>query len=185
MNDTPAPRGRPRKNLAPKVEPKAQSKASYAMKAKPNWEGIEIDAEDTPDRLRIPPHMIPEGMSLQWVTVSVLGQPVPQHRAQFEKKGWTPVHQEDFDGRFDGMFMLKGADGEINFDGLVLMARPQEFTDRARQQDRKNAREQLQIQENALRGGQIDGVTLDAQHKSALQFNNISKSYERVVVPEK
>jgi hypothetical protein len=124
MTDEIKPRGRPRKNMPPKEAPKALPKMAYKMKAAPNWEGIDAEAEDTPDRLRIPPHMIPEGMSLQWVTNTVLGQPVQQHRAQFEKKGWTPVHQEDFDARFDGMFMQKGADGEINYEGLVLMARP-------------------------------------------------------------
>lgn len=184
MNDTPAQRGRPRKVL-PKAEAKAPPKTTHKMKAQPNWEGIDMEAEDTPDRLRIPISMIPEGMSLQWVTNSVLGQPVPQHRAQFEKKGWTPVHQEDFDGRFDGMFMPRGADGEIAYEGLVLMARPIEFTKRAKEQDRRNAREQLQIQEAALRGGQLDGVTLDTQDKSALNYNHVKKSYERIQIPEK
>src|SRR3989304_2837918 len=116
-------RGRPRKNLAPEESAKAPPK-QFKMKAKPNWENSDPDQEDTPDRLRINPALIPEGMAAQWVTDSVYGQGVPQHRADFERKGWTPVHQEDFDGQFDGMFMPKGKTGEIIVDGLVLMMRP-------------------------------------------------------------
>jgi hypothetical protein len=166
----------------PKKEEKAPPK--YKMKAKPNWEEIDPNTEDTPDRLRIPVEMWPEGLSLQWVTDSVLGQSMGQHRAIFERTGWTPVHQSDFDGKFDGMFMPRGAEGEIKYEGLVLMARPLEMTLKAKREDQKRAREQIEIKERALRGGDIPNVSLDAQHESALKTNKVSKSYERIAVPE-
>ena len=153
------------------------------MRAKPNWENIDANAEDTPDRLRIDPSLIPEGMALQWVTSQVYGQDVPQHRAGFEKKGWTPVHQEDFEGQFNGMFMPKGHDGEINMDGLVLMARPKQMNDAAQKRDKLKAMEQVQIKERALRGGDIP-ISLDAQHPSAVRQNRINKSMERIEVPK-
>jgi hypothetical protein len=166
--------GRPKKEEAPK----------YKMKAKPNWEDVDPNMEDTPDRLRIPFEQWPEGMSLQWVTDSVLGQSMGQHRSTFERTGWTPVHQSDFDGRFDGMFMQRGVEGEIKYEGLVLMARPMELTLKAKREEQRRAREQIEIKERALRGGDIPNVTLDATHKSALQTNKIGKSYERIAVPE-
>ena len=172
--------GRPRKNLV--VEPKQPPK-QLKMKAKPNWENFEADSDDTPDRLRISPDMIPEGMSAQWVTDSIYGQAVPQHRADFERKGWTPVHQEDFDGIYDGMFMPKGMQGEINVEGLVLMMRPKQITDKAKITDRRRAREQVAIKEQALRGGDLP-ISLDSTHPSALQSNRITKTVERISVPK-
>lgn len=182
MSEAPIKRGpgRPRKNLEAAIEPKAQPKSK--MKARPNWETVDPEADESPDRLRINPSMIPEGMSAQWVTDSVYGQGMPQHRADFERKGWTPVHQEDFDGLFDGMFMPKGAQGEIRVEGLVLMMRPKEFTDKAKHQDYVKAREQVFIKEQALRGGDIQ-TSLDSRHSTALNSNRISKTVERITIP--
>ena len=182
MNDTPVKRGpgRPRKAAAVEREP---LRPSLKMRAKPNWEDVDPEAQDSPDRLRIDPNLIPEGMAAMWVTDSVLGQGVPQHRGQFERKGWTPVHQDDFDGQFDGMFMPKGAPGEINNEGLVLMMRPKQMSDRAEKENKRKAYEQVAIKEQALRGGDIP-IPSDPRHSTALNFNKIGKSYERLPIPE-
>lgn len=180
------PKGRPKgsKNKPkPQPEPNTLPPSRYKMKAKPNWEDIDVDAPDTPDRLRIDPSLVPPGMSLQWVTDSVYGQPVPQHRAEFEKRGWTPVHQEDFDNVYDGLFMPKGMAGEIRVEGMVLMARPEELTKRAKALDRRRANEVVRIKEQALRGGDIN-TSLDSQHPSALQTNRINRSMERIEIPK-
>jgi hypothetical protein len=172
--------GRPPKNVAglSKAEPK-----QFKMKVKPNWEDMEATDDDTPDRLRINPNLVPEGMSLQWVTDSVLGQATPQHRADFEKRGWTPIHQEDFNGVYDGMFMPKGASGEINVEGLVLMARPTQLSEKAHNLDRRRANEQVHIKEASLRGGDLP-IGLDSQHPSALRTNRINKTVERISIPD-
>lgn len=171
--------GRPRKNPAVQHEPKRPK-----MRAAPNWETFEPSSEDTPDRFHISPDLIPEGYALQWVTDSVYGQPMGQHRMIFEKGGWTPVHQDDFDGQFDGMFMKRGDyTKEINLDGMVLMARPKQLHDAAKRRDMIAAREQISIKEAALRGGDIP-TTLDSRHPSAVGSNKISKSYERIDIPK-
>jgi hypothetical protein len=180
------PKGRPRKPLQDGEsvvgEPVIKApKRSWAMKAKPNWETMVHD-DGSMDRFRIAKEMIPEGMDLQWVTDTVMGQPVIQHRSDFEKKGWTPVHQEDFDGRFDGMFMSKGQEGEINNGGQVLMARPIELSIKARQRELKEAKEKISIREAALRGGDIPGVNFDTQHQSI--HNKVARSWERLEVPK-
>lgn len=180
MSDQPKKRGRP---AAVEREPKHEQKPNLKMRAKPNWEDINPTEADTPDKLHIDPNLIPPGMSALWVTDSIYGQPQPQHRATFERKGWTPVHQEDFDGQFDGMFMPKGADGEIKMDGLTLMMRPKELTDRAKKQERRAALEQVAVKEQALRGGDLN-TSLDSQHESALGYNRIKKSVERIAIPE-
>jgi hypothetical protein len=68
-------------------------------------------------------------------------------------------------------------------EGLVLMARPSELSDRARKIERRAALEQVHIKEQALRGGDIP-ISLDARHASALQTNKIGKTYERLPIPE-
>ena len=165
------------KGIGPKVEPK------FKMKASPNWETFEADSIDTPDRLHIDKALVPEGMALMWVTDAVRGMAMPQHRGSFERKGWTPVHQSDFDGQFNGMFMPRDREGEILVDGLVLMARPKELSDRARKLDQMRAREQVNIKEQSLRGGDIN-TSLDSRHPTALRSNTINKSFERISVPE-
>ena len=175
--------GRPRKAAGTEREEKREVKPSLKMRAKPNWEDIDPTDSDTPDKLHIDPSKIPPGMSAQWVTDSIYGQPQPQHRAGFEKKGWTPVHQDDFDGQFDGMFMPKGMDGEIKMEGMVLMMRPKELTDRAKKRDRRDALEQVAVKEQALKGGDMP-VSLDSTHPSAVGFNRINKSVERIQIPE-
>lgn len=177
-------RGRPRKNPVEREAMREPQGKRWKMRANPNWEDMDATSLDVPDRYRVPPHMVPDGMSLQWVTSSVFGQDVPQHRSNFERNGWTPIHQDDFDGQFDGMFMPKGKTGEVTVDGLTLMARPKEITDRAKHREVVAAYEQVAIKEKALRGGDLP-ISLDASHPSAIKSNRITKSLERVEIPEK
>lgn len=174
--------GRPRKDATP---PQA-APGKYKMRAKPNWDALDETDESSVDRLRLPASFLEKykDLSFQWVTDSVFGQSDPQHRGRFEKGGWTPVHQGDFDGELNGLFMKVGDDSEINVGGQVLMARPKELTDRARLLDRRAALEQVAIKEQALRGGDIP-VTLDARHPSAVNSNRINKSIERIEIPDK
>ena len=191
MNDTPTvkrPRGRPRKNPLPGVEREAVrepvSSKKFKMRAAPNWEAVDPSATDSPDRLKIDPALIPEGMSAQWVTDSVLGQGMPQHRSKFERKGWTPVHQDDFDGQFNGLWMPKDAPGEVNNGGQVLMMRPKEMSLKAEREDKRRARLQVEIKEAALTGGDLPGVSLDPNHPSARNSNRIRKTREQIEIPE-
>ena len=188
MNDEvvkPRGRGRPRKSVefSGRESLRENSERPLKMRAKPNWESIDASAADTLDRLHIDPSLIPEGMSAQWVTSTVYGQGVPQHRSKFEARGWTPVHQDDFDGQFNGMFMPKNADGEINVDGLVLMMRPKELTAKAQHRDRVKALQEVAIKERDLKGGALN-IPLDSTHSSALNSNKINRTLERIVIPE-
>lgn len=184
-NETPVKRGpgRPRKHAG--VERDAKHEViQHKMRAKPNWETMRPQEDtDSQDKLRISRDRIPEGMDAQWVTDSIFGQPQPQRRAIFERTGWTPVHQDDFDGRFDGEFMPAGQSGEIKVDGSVLMMRPLEISTRAKRNDLRAAREQVAIKEQSLRGGDV-GTSLDSTHHTALRSNKINKTVERISVPE-
>ena len=177
------PKGVPRK---PKTE-SAQVQAApttgrSSRRGRPNWENYD-ESEDSQDRLHIGKDLFPPGFDFMWVTDSVYGQSFQQHRSQFERKGWDPVHQEDFDGVFDGKFMPKGAQGEINVDGLVLMARPLEFSIRSREADRRKAVEAVQIKQQQITGGDLPGVSLDSRHPTAVASNKVNRTYEPVPIP--
>lgn len=179
------PRGKPRLRQTPVAAPARETpkRSRWTMKAGANWESNDVGVEDRADRLHIPREEFPEGMDFYWMANTVMGLEQTQARGQFERKGWTPVHSsEDFGGAFDGRFMPKGFDGEINVDGLVLMARPLELSIKARKRDEQRAREQVLIKEQALRGGDLP-VSLDPAHPSAVGSNRINRTYERIEVP--
>jgi len=176
-----APPPRPRMQYAP-IAPKPTG-SRWEMKAG-RWdtEAMDNSAEEGINALNISEELHPEGITLQWVTHSVYGQEQPQHRANFERAGWMPVHPEDFDGRFDGMFAPRGVPGEISHEGLVLMAKPTEAVKRSKMRDARRARDQVQIKERALYGGEIDAMGAD--HPSAKQFNHVRRSVEPIPVPQ-
>lgn len=156
------------------------------MKARPNWEdenyvGVGMDGVD---RLNIPKDMVQalhrDGVALQWITKSVRGQETPQELAKFTRGGWTPVHQSDFDGMLDGMFLSKGVDDVITVDDCMLVARPAEIQAKARRAEQRDAARPLQIAEEQLGHG-IPGVT-GSNHKSVQ--NSIKRTMERVEIPE-
>lgn len=127
------------------------------------------------DRFHIPQEMIPEGIDLQWNTDTVLGQPVMQERSMMEQQGWEAVTPDMFDGRFDGMFMRKGHQGEISVGGLVLMWRPIELTMEARAEEYHAARLARHTEERKMTSGSVDGVdpailTNDNPHARNMTF---------------
>lgn len=140
------------------------------------------DTSGDANALNISQDLHPEGITLQWVTHSVYGKEEPQRRAKFEQAGWLPVHPEDFDGRFDGMFAVKGSQGEIQSDGLVLMAKPSELVKKSRVREQRAARQQVQIKEQALYGGEINAMGAD--HPSAKNFNHVRRSVEAIPIPQ-
>ena len=109
----------------------------------------------------------------------VMGQPVIQHRSDFEKKGWTPVHQSDFDHVLDGRFMPKGIDEVIIVDDAILMARPIDIQRRALARLKADANAPLQIKQAELGTGlPVSG----GDHPSATRQNRINRSMERIEV---
>lgn len=188
------PKGRPRqKPLAPEVVAAAVKRAVERpsmlskMKSRPNWSDDTADnvGDEGVDRLHIPreivDHLAREGIALQWATRAVRGMEAPQEMAKYIKGGWTPVHQSDFDGLLDGMFLPKGLDAEIAVDDAILVARPISIQIRAKQREKAMAREPIAIKEAALgRGINVPG----GDHPSATMQNRINKTVERIEIPE-
>ena len=141
---------------------------------------FEYHPEDTEDRLRVPKEVIPDGITYQWITFEVFGQPQPQRVARWERQGWRPVPAE----RHKGMFMPNDYKGAIEIDGLRLMERPTEIDRRARAYEEQKARNQMGTKRQQLTGGNIPGVGFDTQHPSALRSNKMSGEWQRISVPK-
>ena len=167
---------------------RAQTKPSLLMKmkARPNWEsedfmGVGLDAVD---RLKIHDDILftlqRDGVALQWATRSVRGMETPQELSKMTKGGWTPVHQSDFDGILDGLFMPKGQDDIICVDDCMLVARPTALHQKSRRAMDRDANLPLQISEDQIGRG-IPGVT-GSDHKSVR--NQVKRTLERVDIPE-
>lgn len=195
-NETPAevvkkargwPKGKPRVTkakimaMADRAEPVSMLKK---MKARPNWEGEDFVGAgiDGVDRLKIPDEIVDalrrDGMALQWITRSVRGMETPQEVSRMTRGGWTPVHQEDFDGLLDGLFMPKGHSDVIGVDDCMLVARPVEIDSKARSANFRQARRPLQVVEDQIGHG-IPGVTGSDVHRYGGK-NTINKSFERI-----
>ena|SRR3990167_3849522 len=132
----------------------------------------------------IPKEMIPPGVDLQWVTDTIHGRPEIQSRISYERQGWQSVTGQMWGGLFDGMFMPKGHQGEINVLGQVLMERPLELTLEARREEQTAANAALRGAEARLRGGQIDGVKFETQHSTVKNITKVGFDGERLPVPE-
>jgi hypothetical protein len=135
--------------------------------------------------LEIPLDMFPDGIDLMWVSDSILGQPSPEIRQQFEINAWEPVSQDMFDGRFDGMFMRRGQRGEINVQGMVLMWRPMELTAEARAEERAAALAATRTTESSIKRGEVPGISEEAtQHHRARANTRVVRTFERGDIPQ-
>jgi hypothetical protein len=147
---------------------------------RPPEDYTEIDEEMV---LQIGKHEFPAGFDFQWVTEAVWGRPELQHRARFERAGWIPVHNDDFENKFRGRWVPWEYQGEIKQDGLVLMARSMSWTIKARESEARRANQRVQIKEQQLRQGALEGVTLSPQHPTAVRSNIVERSIDTISMP--
>jgi hypothetical protein len=115
----------------------------------------------------------PVGFDYQWKLKSVLNQDDIDRIRQNEMNGWEAVplrrHPE---------LMPKGWKGEtIEVGGLVLMERPKLFTDEAREQERRAAREAVITKESQMREGRSGDL-------GRREVNRFSKTRAPIDVPE-
>ena len=88
------------------------------------------------DRFHVPPEMIPDGWSYEWKSQTILGKENTAHMMHMQENGWTPVPAS----RHTGYFMPEGYEGPILRDDQILMERPKELTQEAREEDIAAAR---------------------------------------------
>ena len=179
-NEQPVSRPRPKLAEVRAEKPKA-AKKTWQMKAGNNWEtAVETDGDNV-NRLEVPADMIPEGMSFEFKTRSIFGQEMKQRLNAAYRAGWTPVHADDFDGRFAQMWSQDDS-GYIVYEACILCTRPIEMTEAARKREKKRAQEQIAMKEQAFKGGEMNAT--GANHPSATSTNRITRTMERIEIPK-
>lgn len=100
--------------------------------------------------------MIPSGQTYEWKRKSVFGQEDHENLVNLEQNGWTPV-PADRHPELSGRRAIAGA--EICRGGLILMERPNEITEEARELDNFAAKHQVaaQVQRLGLEGKRVAG----------------------------
>lgn len=124
----------------------------------------------------------PQGYDLQWLGISVWGQPLNFVVADFTRKGWEPVYADDFDGKF-GYMVPPNWEGPIVVQDLMLVARSMAWSEVARKRQRYEAESQVNVKVGQLRRGELDGVSLNPQHKHIEKTNMINVSLDQVRRP--
>lgn len=115
------------------------------------------------DRFHVPESDLIEGVSFEWKRVSVSGQEDPAYIGAQRRQGWEPVYAEDMPS-----LALDGYEGAIIKEGLQLMARPQELTDRANKEAQEASRRALldrQVQMGVAPSGHLQrhAPSIDSQ----------------------
>lgn len=100
--------------------------------------------------------IIPTGMTYEWKRKTVFGQEDTENLINLEQNGWNSVPA---DRHPELMGRRATAGGEICRGGLLLMERPAEITDEARELDTFAARHQVaaQVQRLGLEGKRAAG----------------------------
>lgn len=122
------------------------------------------------DDFHIDPRLIPEGWDYNWKRKVVAGMADPAYEVELAQGGWEPVEASRHP------FMMPGNHvGPIERRGMILMERPKEISDMAKQRELYNAREAVASKERAL--GMAPSGTLD---RSRTQIN---KQYVPMEIP--
>lgn len=159
--------------LAPKR--KASPRTSFDLS---QWDNINrVPDNDERDRYFVPPHLIPDGFSVEWKRMEILGKPDRKNLVQVETAGWRPAPADLFKE-----MLPSGYSGEIVEDGegMMLMIRPTKFSEEAKVEAYNNATQKVKDYENAT----MNRVT---GHKDVpSKVTAFSRSYEKdsVKVPD-
>lgn len=154
---------------AKSIETPEQSRARAEAKARKLRGNPELSGMDR-DKYWAPPP--PDGWDYQWRLKAVMGKDEIDQIRQDELNGWEAVplsrHPELMPRNWQG--------NTIEVGGLVLCERPLIFTQEAREEERRNAREAVLTKEMQMR----EGRSSDLGPRSV---NRFSKSHSRIDVP--
>lgn len=164
----PVRRGRPRKS-APNADrgpvhiaaaTTSREPAHEPVHATPRVRTRQSHATAQANPFDLPKDEIPEGSSYEWKRFSVSGQSAdhnPFYLASMRSQGWEPVdprrHPNWVPPRYDKPNIIR--------DGLILMERPVELTNEARQEQEGLARKQMRIAKERLGLAPKDTMTRD------------------------
>lgn len=155
------------------VDHRARAKARAAELAQ---HGAVADA-DSQDRFHVPADDVPEGWDYEWKRRTVLQKEDPAYQVQLSRTGWEPVPAS----RHPSYMPMDGKYETIERDGMILMERPKEISDRAKAYELQKARAQVRQKEeqlNAQPAGQFG-----RQKSDGSSLVKVGKSYEPIPIP--
>lgn len=133
--------------------------------------------EDGTDEFYIDASEIPPGWSYEWKRRTVLGADDPAYQVAVARQGWEPVPAH----RHPAMMPADWRGSTIERKGMVLMERPLEITQDARNRDLKQARLQVRAKEEQLNSSEGGQFERDNKGNSLVK---VRKSYESIPIPE-
>lgn len=104
----------------------------------------------------------PPGWTYEWKTHTVFGKNFPHYTTQLLRSGWAPVPAN----RHRELLFPEYVDESIIIDGLILMERPKELTDRRRLRERNKATDQVRNSEAKLVEAPAGTAPRDAHRKT-------------------
>ena len=176
VNNAPVPPVEMRKEMRPPMR-EDDPRARAAQRAAEIRGHVGVMDEGT-DEFFIPPEIVPEGWSYEWKRKTILGQEDPAYAVALARKGWEPVPAN----RHPSMMPDSGNFATIERKGMVLMERPLELTDEARQIELRRARAQVRQKEQQLNSAPAGTFDRNNKENSLVKVN---KSFEAIPVPEK
>lgn len=134
---------------------------------------------DEIDRFYFSPSIVPEGWTYEWKRRTLMGQEDPAYQVRLAAAGWEAVPvTRDSD---HAALMPAGYKGQtIERDGMILMERPKELTDEARDVELRRARNQVRAKEAQL--SSTPEGTMTREHERVRP--SIKKGYEPMAVPK-
>jgi len=186
MNE-PRPVGRPPKNLkpmnpleetdmttdfTPAQEGQSRGLREATIRAEELRNRMRMDklAPDMYDEFYISPTIIPEGWDYNWKRKTVAGAEDKEHGIEMAQSGWDPV-----DAARHPEMMPAGYRGCIERKGMILMERPKEISDMAKDRELSTARQAVRDKEQAI------GINRPGQFEATSK--KVSKSYGPIKIP--
>jgi hypothetical protein len=127
-------------------------------------------APDMYDEFYISPTIIPEGWDYNWKRKTVVGAEDKEHAIEMAQAGWEAV-----DASRHPEMMPAGYRGPIERKGMVLMERPSEISNMAKERELATARQAVRDKEQAI------GISRPGQFEATQR--KVSKSYGPINIP--
>lgn len=135
------------------------------------------DMDDGVDEFYIDPADIPEGWSYEWKRRTVLGAEDPAYQVALARAGWEPVPTS----RHPSYMPMGGDYPFIERKGMILMERPLEITEDARNAELRKARMQVRQKEAQLNSAESGHFERTNKDQSLVK---VKKSYESIPIPD-
>lgn len=130
--------------------------------------GLDVDSVD---KFHIDRNRVPDGWEWEWKRDTTFGKEDPSYMSALLMSGWEPVPTDDMPELMPGM-----KEAAIRRDGMILMQRPKEISDLARERELRAARGQVRSNE-AKMGMASEGEGPRIPPK-------VNKNYEAISIPD-